>query len=75
MEFIKKRDDFVKLINDMSLKKGVEVGVAKGEFSEYLLKNSNLDILYSIDAWSNDLESMKAYRTSKLVTHTDRDYL
>jgi len=74
MEFIKKRTEFVKLINEMGLKKGVEVGVAKGEFSEYLLKNSNLDILYSIDAWSSDLEKMKAYRTSVIVAYVDEYY-
>lgn len=30
---------------------GVEVGVAHGEFSEYLLANSGLATLYSVDPW------------------------
>jgi hypothetical protein len=75
MELIKKRTEFVKIINEMGLKRGVEVGVAKGEFSEYLLKNSNLEILYSIDAWSEDLKSMKAYRTAHDVNKVDEYYM
>jgi len=74
MELIKKRTELVKIINELGLKKGVEVGVAQGEFSEYLLKNSNLDILYSIDAWSQDLEAMKAYRTASLMANMDKYY-
>lgn len=31
--------------------KGVEIGVDKGEFSEIILCNSNLKILYSVDPW------------------------
>jgi hypothetical protein len=75
MELIRKRTELVGIINKLGLKRGVEVGVARGEFSEYLLKNSNLDILYSIDAWSKDLEAMKAYRTSNLVENTDEYYI
>ena len=75
MELIKKRAELVKIINELGLKKGVEVGVAKGEFSEYLLKNSDLDVLYSIDAWSSDLEAMRAYRTSSLVASVDNYYI
>ena len=74
MELIKKRNEFVDIINELNFKKGVEVGVAKGEFSEYLLKNSNLDVLYSIDAWSDDLEAMKAYRTTSATNNVDEYY-
>ena len=74
MELIKSRSEFVKIINEMGFKKGVEVGVAKGNFSEYLLRNSSLDILYSIDAWSSNLELMKAYRLSADVAKVDKDY-
>ena len=74
MKLITKREEFVNIINEMGFKKGVEVGVAKGEFSEYLLKNSNLDILYSIDAWSSDLELMKAYRTSFATNNVNEYY-
>lgn len=31
--------------------KGVEVGVNKGEYSEIILCNSNLKVLFSVDAW------------------------
>ena len=74
MKFITKRTEFVNIVNELNFKKGVEVGVAKGEFSEYLLKNSNLEVLYSIDAWSKDLEAMKAYRTTYSVNNVDEYY-
>lgn len=32
----------------------VELGVAKGKYSEELLRNENIDRLYSIDRWAND---------------------
>ena len=74
MRLIIKRTELVKLINDMKLKKGVEVGVANGEFSEYLLQYSKLDVLYSVDAWSKDLGLMKAYRTTQAVENVDKYY-
>jgi len=46
-----------------------------GVISEYLLKNSDLDVLYSIDAWSSGLEAMRAYRTSSLVASVDNYYI
>jgi len=48
------RYDFVKLINEMNLKVGVELGVNYGAYSDFLLSNSNLEKLYSIDSWSTD---------------------
>lgn len=45
------RKDFTKLIDNMNLKIGVEIGVGRGRFSRYLLRNSNLCLLYSIDCW------------------------
>lgn len=51
---IKTRKDLTKLIDELSLKKGVEIGVNEGAFSEWLLANSSLEILHSIDAWSTD---------------------
>lgn len=45
------RNDLPKLIDEMNLKIGVEVGVEKGQFSEILL-TSKLDKLYSIDLWT-----------------------
>jgi hypothetical protein len=72
---ISKRTDFTKIINELGFKKGVEVGVARGEFSEYLLQNSNLDILYSVDSWSVDAKLTEAYRTRRLNKQVDENYL
>ena len=74
MNLIQSRQEFVTLINEMGLKTGVEVGVAKGEFSEFLLKNTKLEKLYSVDAWSGDLKSMKAYRRPTDVNNVDAYY-
>lgn len=52
---ISHRNEFVKLIDELGLKVGVEIGVDEGLFSDWLLSNSKLDILYSIDAWSTDI--------------------
>ena len=51
---LKTRKDLTKLIDELELKKGVEIGVNEGAFSEWLLANSKLEILHSIDAWSTD---------------------
>jgi predicted O-methyltransferase YrrM len=48
------RNELTKLINHLNLKRGVEIGVHKGVFSEHLLSNSSLETLYSIDAWLDD---------------------
>lgn len=54
------RMDFPKLIDELGLKVGVELGVNEGYFSDYLLANSGLTRLYSIDAWSRDAEKTMA---------------
>jgi hypothetical protein len=41
-----------KLINALELKKGVEIGVAFGGHSEAILKNTNIEKLYSIDPYT-----------------------
>lgn len=51
VKMITTKKDFAKIINLYKLKRGVEVGVAEGNFSNLLLAKSNLDILYSIDCW------------------------
>lgn len=66
--YITKRTQLTELINTMGLKKGVEVGVETGRFSDYLLKNSNLEILYSVDAWSTDLSATRSFRTKRWTT-------
>jgi len=45
------RKQFCKIINDLNLKKGAEIGVRHGHFSKILLNLSNLSTLYSIDHW------------------------
>lgn len=48
------RYDFANLINELELKVGVELGVNKGAYSDFILSHSNLDKLYSVDSWSTD---------------------
>jgi len=49
---LRNRRDLAYLLTLMHLDgKGVEIGVAKGEFSVVLLENSRLSILYSVDPW------------------------
>lgn len=47
-----RRKDICRLIAPGGV--GVELGVAKGQFSETLLVNSQLEHLYSIDMWAGD---------------------
>ncbi len=46
------RDEITKLIKPNGI--GLELGVAKGKFSEKLLEKSSLKTLYSIDAYAGD---------------------
>lgn len=55
-----KRSDLAKLIDELGLKVGVEIGVCEGGFSDTLLTNSKLEKLYSIDAWSTTCEDTKS---------------
>jgi hypothetical protein len=57
---VRTRKDFPALIDAMGLKKGVELGVWRAEHSDYLLSNSHLDKLWSIDAWCDDTDKVKA---------------
>jgi hypothetical protein len=61
---IRGKRDFGKLINELELTYGAELGVAGGEFSEHLLKTSNLKILFSIDRWT-DHHDYKEYLVAK----------
>jgi hypothetical protein len=45
------RYDFPKLIDALHIHQGVEIGVSKGAYSHYLLKESSLDLLWSIDPY------------------------
>jgi hypothetical protein len=59
---VSKRADFTKIINELGFKTGVEVGVHKGHFSEHILANSNIEKMYSIDAWMEDEATTRAAR-------------
>ena len=71
MDFTNKtRDYFHEIINEKGYKTGLEIGVGHGYNAEYLLKNSNLTLLYGIDNWmgnktgknrNNTLEKLSAY--------------
>jgi predicted O-methyltransferase YrrM len=45
------KDGLVKHFKDLNPKKGVEIGVLRGEYSEYLLKHIPGLTLYCIDPW------------------------
>lgn len=57
---VRARTDFPKLIDELGLKVGVELGVNAGGYSDFLLKNSKLTKLYSIDAWNLDTSETMA---------------
>lgn len=42
-----------RIINQMGLRVGVELGVAAGRHSRYILENSGVDKLWSIDRWQH----------------------
>ena len=49
---MKTRKEIHKLLNKLNLTgTGVEIGVRLGRYSEYLLKNTKLSKLYSVDPW------------------------
>jgi predicted O-methyltransferase YrrM len=47
------RNDLCTIINSLNLKIGVELGVARGDYSNVLLKKSSLDKLYCVDKWND----------------------
>lgn len=49
---VKTRKDFVKIINRIGLKVGVEVGVCRGLNASWILENSFLRVLYGVENWS-----------------------
>lgn len=51
---------FPRLIDDIGLDRGAELGVAKGSFSASLLQRSGLKVLFSIDRW-NDHHDLSEY--------------
>lgn len=74
-----------RLINTHNLKLGVELGVAAGRHSEYILENTCVEKLWSIDRWQhvdgyddlmnlsqNDHDDLYAYACMKLSRFGDR---
>ena len=53
---LKTRANFVDLINEKKYRIGAEIGVRSGAYSKYLIENSNLTILFSIDPWEKNPE-------------------
>ncbi len=51
---LKSRDEIPALLNKRNYKIGLELGVARGEFSHLLLEKSNLSMLISVDRWAGD---------------------
>jgi SAM-dependent methyltransferase len=52
---IQNRDDFPAFLNNLQLtNQWAELGVAKGAFSEHLLKYGKCNCLWSIDRWAGD---------------------
>lgn len=47
------RKDFHHIIKLMGYKIGIEIGFGRGAYSTYLLENSDLEILYSVDNWKS----------------------
>lgn len=68
------RNDFGKLIDALSIKRGAELGVAEGRYSDHLLSTSALECLACVDKWNDerhpDSERMKA--ANRLVRHGAR---
>lgn len=71
-----RRDDVATLFREGG--KGVELGVAGGEFSERILNRSRIGYLYSIDMWAGDRgHDMDQYREAivRLAPHRARNAL
>ena len=71
---LKTRGDIPNLLNKLELfGEGVEVGVRRGEFSRYILKNSKLRKLHMVDPWSyqdpkvyNDISNQNQTKQERL---------
>lgn len=68
---IRTRKDFPKLINTLGLKRGAEIGVCLADFSEFLLENSDIEVLYSIDPWCED-EDITHSAFKRCDTHSNK---
>ena len=57
---IRKRDELPALFDEFGYKVGVEVGTKEGYFAEHILKNSNIELLYCVDVWTDEDDYRKA---------------
>ena len=55
------RKDFTKLLALHNCKIGIELGVAKGVFSKYLVDNYIFDKYYCVDSWNSRIHQVEEY--------------
>ncbi|PQO28874.1 class I SAM-dependent methyltransferase [Blastopirellula marina] len=71
---LQSREEFPELLRQLGLNGlGIELGVAAGAYSDFLLEHSDLRILFSVDRWTdhhNDEEARQAHRL--LARHSVR---
>lgn len=72
-----RRNEFPTLINALALTRGVELGVAKGAFSEHLLSGSRGLHLTSIDKWDDERhgENEALEARERLAKFKDRSHV
>jgi len=63
------REELHKLINRLQLKVGAEIGTQQGLYAKYLLENTDLEMLYLIDAW----QYIEGYRDIANVQNPQHD--
>ena len=55
---------------------GVELGVASGHFSDHILKNSRLKLLFSIDRWNDHHTHEEYIRAANMLNqHRERSVI
>lgn len=71
--FLKHREDFPNLLDEMGLKTAVEVGVGAGLFASHLLRSKSLEMLTMVDIWETpyDLQFERQAR-QVAAAHPDR---
>lgn len=62
------------IINKYNLKKGAEIGVAYGGHSEAILKNTEIELLYSIDPYTWEHDNTDGYTFPDGRNFTQADY-
>ncbi len=62
------------LVNKFGYKVGAEIGVAYGGHSESILKNSNIELLYSVDPYSLEHDNTDGYTLPNGINFTQKEY-